>query len=263
MTANRQRFPVWSALVLGLCLPFPAGMAQEPAAPGPETSSAAGSFGLPEDLTPEHFSALREHSPFVRTLDLSQSLVITGLARIGGEPVATLLHLDTRTSTVVSRNRISPEGWRLVEVTGDPSDLETLTAKIKGAGGSEVFSVRYEKNPPPAKGVAGAVVSNRIGNGTAGGGTGPHGGPDPRVLTPDQLEDARKGARNIRDGFQADGYGNNETVPPEVVSKLSRLSVEQREGINVKMYEYRNRGLGMRERREIYNRLLDEAAGRR
>jgi hypothetical protein len=29
------------------------------------------------------------------------------------------------------------------------------------------------------------------------------------------------------------------------------------------MYEYRNRGLGMPERQQIYNRLLDQAVGQR
>ncbi|MDC0263007.1 hypothetical protein OAK50_01845, partial [Verrucomicrobiales bacterium] len=101
------------------------------------------------------------------------------------------------------------------------------------------------------------MVSSKIGNGTPGGGTGPHGGPDPRVLTPDQLSDARNAARNIRDGFQADGYADKQPIPPEVISKVSRLSVKQRESINVKMFEYRNRGLGMPERQKIYNRLLD------
>ncbi|MDF1814893.1 MAG: hypothetical protein P1V20_22005 [Verrucomicrobiales bacterium] len=149
------------------------------------------------------------------------------------------------------------EGWQLVEVKGDESDLETLTAKIKVAGAG-VVSIRYEKAPLPLRGKSGVKVSTRVGNGTSGGGTGPHGGSDPRVLTPDQLSDARKAARNFRDGFQADGYGDNQTVPAQVLAKVSRLSVKQRESINVKMYEYRNRGLGMKERSQIYNKLLDK-----
>ena len=231
--------------------------------PGALVETVAESFGLPDRVTEEHFAPLKQHSPFLRTLDLSKSLIITGVARINDEPVATLLDLETRRASVVSRKSVSPEGWQLVEVNGNPSDIETLTAKIRMAGGSETFSIRYEKSPPPAKGIAGATVSNGIGNGSSGGGTGPHGGPDPRVLTPDQMTDARNGARNISGGFQADGYGDRQTIPPEVVSKLSRLSVDQREGINVKMYEYRNRGLGMPERQQIYNRMLDQELGRR
>ena len=41
-------------------------------------------FMLPNEVEEDHFAALKEHSPFQRTLDLSQSLIITGVARIGG-----------------------------------------------------------------------------------------------------------------------------------------------------------------------------------
>ncbi|PAW65039.1 MAG: hypothetical protein B9S36_01045 [Verrucomicrobiia bacterium Tous-C2TDCM] len=257
MTADRQPPLFPCLLAAAMALPAAEAMAQG------QTNPGADSFGLPNQVTADHFAALRQHSPFLRTLDLSKSLIITGVARIDTEPVATLLDLETRKTSVVSRNAVSPEGWQLVEMKGSFSDIETLTAKIKMAGGSEIFSIRYEKSPPPVKVAAGATVSTKIGNGTAGGGTDPHGGPDPRVLTPDQMNDARNAARNIKEGFKADGYGDNQTIPPEVVSKISRLSVEQRESINVKMYEYRNRGLGMPERQQIYNRMLDEAVRQR
>ena len=253
--------PLYSLAAAFLILPTQM-VAQGPV-PTPTTEMGPGSFALPDQVTEELFAALRQHSPFLRTLDLSKSLIMTGVARINEESVATLLDLETRKTSIVSRNAVSPEGWQLVEVNGNLSDIETLTAKIRMSGGNEIYSIRYEKAPPPAKGIAGATVSNQIGNGTSGGGTGPHGGPDPRVLTPDQMTDARNAARNIRDGFKADGYGDNQTVPPEVVSKISRLPVEQRESINVKMYEYRNRGLGMPERQQIYNRMLDQALERR
>ncbi|MCB1229501.1 MAG: hypothetical protein KDN19_04510 [Verrucomicrobiae bacterium] len=219
--------------------------------------------GLPVPVTSDNFSELTEHSPFLRPLNLSQSLILTGIARIEDETVATMLDSETYQSYVVTREP-NRDGWQLVEVNGDLSDLETLTARIKVAG-AEVVSVRYEESPPTPKGTNGrpVMVSSRIGDGTRGGGTGPHGGPDPRVLTPDQLSDARNAARNIRDGFKADGYGDRETIPPEVVSKISRLSVQQRESINVKMFEYRNRGLGMPERKKIYNNLLDQELKRR
>jgi len=261
VTATRQCLIPLGFLALGLCLVPEALQGQGPGR-NPEETDQAESF-IPERITPGHFAPLKEHSPFLRTLDLSQSLIITGVARIDDEPVATLLDLETSRTSVVSRNKVSPEGWQLVEVKGNASDIETLTARIKMAGGSEIFTVRYEKAPTPVRGGAGVMVSTRIGNGSPGGGTGPHGGPDPRVLTPDQLTDARNAARNIRDGFKADGYGDNQVIPPEVVSKISRLTVEQREGINVKMYEYRNRGLGMQERQQIYNRMLDQTLERR
>ncbi|MEM9018494.1 MAG: hypothetical protein AAGC68_15890, partial [Verrucomicrobiota bacterium] len=60
-----------------------------------------------------------------------------------------------------------------------------------------------------------------------------------------------------------DGYADRQTIPPDVVTKISKLSVSQRESINVKMFEYRNRGVGMSERIQIYNRLLDREVSRR
>ncbi len=212
---------------------------------------------LPSPVTEENFAALTESSPFLRTVNVSGTVVLTGLARIEGRSVAALVDVETNTSYLVTEGETSADGWQLMEVTGDPKDVESLTARVK-VGSGEVVSIRYEKSPPPGKGTRNVMVSNRIGNGTKGGGTGPHGGPDPKVLTPDQLADAKRGARDIRGGFQADGYGDNEKVPDHVVSKLSRLSVEQRESVNVKMFEYRNRGLGMKERQGIYNRLLDQ-----
>lgn len=264
MTASCQCPLPLCGLLSGILL-FAGEVSAQSATPTPtaEAVGAPDSFGLPQAVTEAHFTALKRHSPFLRTLDLSKSLIITGVARIGNEPVATLLDLESSKTSVVSRDAVNSEGWQLVEVNGNLSDIQTLTAKIKMRGGSEIFSIRYEKAPLIVKGPSGVVVSNAVGNGTPGGGTNPHGGPDPRVLTPDQMNDARNAARNIREGFKADGYGDNQTIPPEVVSKISRLSVDQRESINVKMYEYRNRGLGMPERQQIYNRLLDQALERR
>ena len=264
MNAIRQRLGLLGSVASGALLLPLAALSEEPVpTPTAEGLRETPSFALPDQVTEDHFAALKQHSPFQRTLDLSKSLIITGVARIADAPVATLLDLETSKTSVVSTDTVSPEGWQLVEVNGNLSDIETLTAKIKMSGGGEIFSIRYEKAPAQTKGPNGVMVSNRIGNGTPGGGTGPHGGPDPRVLTPDQLNDARNAARNIKEGFKADGYGDNQVIPSEVVSKISRLSIEQRESINVKMYEYRNRGLGMPERQQIYNRLLDEAVRRR
>jgi hypothetical protein len=267
--ANHQcpSAPLLGVLIAGMLLFPQVAPSQIPVTTSTSASSPArpaaapASADLPSEITDAHFAALLARSPFLRILDNSKSLIITGVARIGDEPVATLHDLETGRTSVVSRHTESPEGWQLVEVTGNLADIESLTAKIKMAGGSEIVSIRYEK-APPGRNPASTVVSSRVGNGTAGGGTGPHGGPDPRVLTPDQMNDARNGARNVTAGFKADGYGDGQTIPAEVVSKISRLSVEQRESINVKMYEYRNRGLGMPERQQIYHKMLDQALQR-
>lgn len=209
--------------------------------------------GLPKPVTKENFAALKNQSPFLRSIGLSKSIVLTGIARMEEGVFATLFDLETRESYLVGK-KANPEGWQLVGINGDQSNLETLTARVKIAG-SEVVSIRYEKLS--AK-VFNSGVSIYRGRKRRGDGTGPHGGPDPRMLTQEQMTDAKNGARNYHDGFKADGYADNTKLPASTIAKLSKLSTQQREKINVKMYEYRNRGLGMPERQKIYENMLDK-----
>lgn len=208
---------------------------------------------IPKPVNDESYSALIEKSPFLRSIGLSDSLVVTGVAYIEEDIFATLYDLKTRESYVVGEKSNS-EGWQLVSVKGDQSDLETLTARIKIAG-SEVVSIRYVKLD--AKAFQKSKSSKSISRKSPGGGTGPHGGTDPRVLTRDQMADAKNGAQNYKEGFQADGYPDK--PPAATVAKLQKLSTQQRESINVKMFEFRNRGLGLPERVKIYEGMLDRA----
>ena len=82
------------------------------------------------------------------------------------------------------KGETSADGWQLMGVTGDPKDVDSLTARVKVGGSGEVVSIRNKKSPPPVKGTRNVIVSHRIGNGTKGGGTGPNGCSDPKVLTP-------------------------------------------------------------------------------
>ena len=207
---------------------------------------------LPEPVTEENFEALKDQSPFLRSIGLSESIVVTGVAETDGEVYASLFDVESRQTYFVGEE-INSEGWQLVGIKGDQTDLESVTARIKIAG-SEIVSLRYEKLPAKAF----TIKSNGLSKSkSSGGGTGPHGGPDPRKLTPDQMADAKRGAHHYREGFQADGYPDK--PPPATVAKLSRLSPQTREAINVKMFEYRNRGLGLPERARIYEGLLDRA----
>jgi len=210
---------------------------------------------LPEPVTKENFEALKNQSPFLRSIGLSKSIVLTGIARMEEGVFASLFDLETRESYLVGQ-KANPEGWQLVSINGDQSNLETLTARVKIAG-SEVISIRYEKLSAKAFNRSGYSLYR--GGKRKGDGTGPHGGPDPRMLTPEQMTDAKNGARNYRDGFKADGYPDNTKIPASTLAKLSKLSTQQREAVNVKMYEYRNRGLGMPERQKIYENMLDRS----
>ena len=204
---------------------------------------------LPEGVKAETFTALKGQSPFLRSIGLSKSLIVTGVVRIEEEVYATLFDLDARESYLVGKE-VNREGWQLVSMNGDPSDLDTFTARIKVAG-NQVVSIRYQKLPPTIKKSSSSSSSSSRG----GGYRSSHSG-DPRVLSQAQKDDAKRGAQNYKEGFGADGY---DRPPPETVAKLSRLSFQQRETINLKMHEYRNRGLGSRERVQIYEKLIDRS----
>ena len=53
---------------------------------------------LPVPVTGDDFAELREHSPFLRTLNISRSLILTGVARIEEDTIATLYDFETRQS---------------------------------------------------------------------------------------------------------------------------------------------------------------------
>jgi hypothetical protein len=200
---------------------------------------------LPATVAMEDFDSILNNPPFRRSLALSDSIVLTGVARIEGDVFATLVDTETSESHLVSETANS-EGWQLVDVSGDETDLESLTAKIQVSGG-EVVSIRYEKEA-----VVAAQKRQKSGVAKAG----------PSQLTSSQMSEAKRAAVKYKEGFSSDGYPKE--PPPEVVRKLSRLSVDQRERVNRYMIGLRNQGMGMEERKAIYNQTLDRALqGRR
>jgi len=212
-------------------------------APSPGDDSA-----IPHSVKEEDFEALFTNSPFTRSLGVSDSLILTGVAHVENDVFATLLDTATMESHVVSKVA-NPRGWQLVGVGGDAAKIQTWSAKIQVAGG-QVISVRYQK--PPKK----VVRATSIGGGSSG--TGVNSPP----LSSSQMEEAKQAAVNYREGFTSDGYPRQ--PPPEMVEKLARLSVSQREDINRHMLGLRNQGLGMEERRKIYENLVDRSTqGRR
>jgi hypothetical protein len=195
------------------------------------------------------FEVLFTSSPFTRTVDPANSLILTGVASLEGEVVATLLDTGTMRSQVVSRTA-NAQGWQLIDVAGRAGESATWTAKVQVAGG-EVIAVRYQK-PPPKKG---STVPGAAGSRGGAAGSAP-------PLSSGQLAEAKNAAVNYKEGFSSDGYPR--APPPEMVAKLSRLSVSQREDINRQMLGLRNQGLGLDERRKIYENLVDRSTqGRR
>jgi hypothetical protein len=179
------------------------------------------------------FTALTANSPFLRSLDLSQSLILTGIARIEGDLYATLFDRESRQTHIVSKSA-NVIGWRMVEVSGNSSDLETVTARIAVSSG-EVFTVRFDEN------------QLKPGEGKPGGGPGPAPG-QPASDSP---------ANNYREGIRGDGFRG--PPPPEIVEKMSRLTEGQREKMILRIQELREKNpeISSEERRTIFNRMLD------
>ena len=202
---------------------------------------------IPRPMREETFEALMANPPFTRSLGFSDSIILTGVAKFDQDTFATLMDTQTMESQIVSKipNR---EGWQLIGVGGNSAKAETWIAKIQIRGG-EIVSIRYQKPPPrpPKSGASGKGSSGSSG----GSGT----------LTTAQISEARAAAVNYKEGFTSDGYPRQ--PPREMVEKLSRLNVNQREEINREMISHRNRGLGLDERRKIYEGLVDRAMQRR
>ncbi len=201
---------------------------------------------IPQPMNLDEFEALVMNPPFTRSLGVSDSLILTGVAHFENDVVATLLDTATMESQVVSRTA-NFRGWQLVGFGGDPDRMQTWTARIQVPGG-EVVSIRYQE--PPKK----ALVAKSGRSGGSSGGKAP-------PLSNAQLDEAKKAAVNYKEGFNADGYPKE--PPPEMVAKLSRLSTSQREDINKQMFGYRNQGLGLDERRKIYEGLVERSLQRR
>ncbi len=214
--------------VVMVCHP---GAGEEPHAGGLSAKS-------PAPVTNEDFSALKASSPFLRSLDLSQSLILTGFARIKGDLFATLFDRETRQTHIVSRSS-NEQGWRMVGVDGDQADLGTVTARIAVAGG-EVFSVRFDEN------------QLKPGEGKPGGGPNGTGGPGGTPGPPSSPS-------NYREGVSGDGFRG--PPPPEIVDKLSRLTDEKREEVIRKIREIRDKNpeLGSEDRQGIFRKMLDRA----
>ena len=94
---------------------------------------------LPQPLNEAMAQDLLNSSPFTRSLNLSDSYHLTGMAYVGGRPVATFYNTATRESFVVSEEP-NAQGWKLVG-TSPSTDLKRMQVKLMI--GAEVITVRY------------------------------------------------------------------------------------------------------------------------
>jgi hypothetical protein len=167
-----------------LCLGAPfAAWAETPTVPVPPTAATKSADPeLPQPVDARDVQSLVTNPPFTRTLNLSDSLALTGIAYVEGKPVATILNRETKQSFVVSEEP-NAQGWKLAE-TNASKNLQR--AEVKIMLGAETVTVRYGEDQltPGAK---------KPGPPSSGGPPPPPGGPpggyDPRFRTSTLLGD--------------------------------------------------------------------------
>ena len=94
---------------------------------------------LPQAFDPGTLSSVITTSPFTRMVNMSDNLVLTGIAYIDGKPVVTVFNMESKQSFIVG-SEPNFQGWTLQEALPAP-DITRSQARISIGG--EVVSVRY------------------------------------------------------------------------------------------------------------------------
>lgn len=125
---------------------------------------------LPQPLDATVIAPVVQSSPFTRMVNMSDNLVLTGIANIKGKPVATIYNKETKQSYIVSEEP-NQQGWKLTEAIQTP-DITRSQAKI--TINNEVISVRYDSTAMTAEN----LKKDRPNNNGGGPGPAPGGGGD-------------------------------------------------------------------------------------
>ena len=99
-----------------------------------------GADDLPKSLDSDVYKPLKDAPPFRRVLSLSDSLVLTGVAKIPGSTVVTVLNTATNESFVVS-NEPNAQGWSLISVEGK-GNLRNVVANVDT--GTQQIVIRFD-----------------------------------------------------------------------------------------------------------------------
>lgn len=129
-----QKHFFWSmrlaaGLVVGAVI-FASGLAQDEAGDLPRPVSAA------------DFEQVKTRSPFLRTLNLSDSFVLRAVVNMGEESLATLYNQDTKKTLVISTDDENESGMKLLEVS-PADDLGKVSVKVSVGG--EVVELKYDE----------------------------------------------------------------------------------------------------------------------
>ncbi len=118
-------------------------------------------IALPQPVTSRHFQAVFDHSPFTRSLNLPGSLVLSGVAEVNGQTVATLIDTINGRSMAIS-GVPNHQGWKLIQLQRQ-DDLEVAVATVSIEGGEEI-RVYYNKEQVQNAGRIAARESRGSGN---------------------------------------------------------------------------------------------------
>ena len=118
---------------------FPAGNA---AATMPAKAAGPVDPDLPQPFDPSNITKSMKTSPFNRSVNMSDNLVLTGVAYVEGKPMATLLDKESKKTYVVSEEP-NHNGWTLTEAPRS-SDIKRMQVKVSIGG--EVVTIRHNED---------------------------------------------------------------------------------------------------------------------
>ncbi|MDB6140392.1 MAG: hypothetical protein JWO94_3464 [Verrucomicrobiaceae bacterium] len=127
----------------GACLALPS-QAQQPQAAVPSATPPAAMKrdpDLPQPFDTKILTPMIANSPFNRAVNLSDSLVLTGMATVDGKAMVTLMDKELKRTYVVT-DEPNENGWKLAEV---PPQVELKKAQVKINIGSEVVTIRHDR----------------------------------------------------------------------------------------------------------------------
>ena len=130
--------------------------------------AAQGLLSEPQMPGEEIFSHLRKASPFLRTLSISDTYALRGVAKFDDIEVATLYNRETKKTILVTPEEENEYGLKLVKIV-EGKDLSGVSAEVSFGG--EVAQVKYEQDrlAPKPKMVSGKpVVSSSPGGSPSG-----------------------------------------------------------------------------------------------
>lgn len=179
---------------------FPAGNAAPAKPAGPVDPD------LPQPFDPSTITKAMKTSPFNRSVNMSDNLVLTGVAYVEGKPMATLLDKESKKTYVVSEDP-NPNGWTLTEAP-HTQDIKRMQVKVNVAG--EIVTIRHDND----------LQNEQMKKGKSA----PAGGPPPSARPEDR-------------GFRRDQRG----PPPEVIQRYQALSDDAKNKLRKTFEENRER----------------------